>query len=187
MIILEGPDGAGKTRLAQRLSGDLGLLIQPKVVDSTTQAMVDLKLWVEQDLRQGLKARLYDRHRLISEPIYGPVVRGRMEPGFHDLRWLTTQQWMFELLRPLVIFCLPHIEVVRHNVEDDPENTTVAGQIDLIYWLYHNAASRCGITPKTSRPSQAGLPTTSSKTTSNTGYGTKDYGSDDQEPLPTVA
>jgi hypothetical protein len=142
MIILEGPDGAGKTRLAQRLSGDLGLLIQPKVVDSTTQAMVDLKLWVEQDLRQGLKARLYDRHRLISEPIYGPVVRGRMEPGFHDLRWLTTQQWMFELLRPLVIFCLPHIEVVRHNVEDDPENTTVAGQIDLIYWLYHNAASR---------------------------------------------
>ena len=80
MLIVEGPDGAGKTQLIQRLRLNLQLELMPRVVSSDTEMMVDLQEWVNEDLHAGLKRAIYDRHRLISEPIYGPVLRKEMQP-----------------------------------------------------------------------------------------------------------
>lgn len=141
MIIVEGPDGAGKTKLIQRLSLNLEIPIKPRVVSSDTEMLVDLQEWVNEDLHEGLKRALYDRHRLISEPIYGPVLRKEMQPGFADARWLRNRQQTLRQIQPYVIFCLPPLEQVRENVFKNDENWVVQESINTIYWLYFNAAS----------------------------------------------
>jgi Deoxynucleoside kinase len=145
MLIVEGPDGAGKSTLVGRLVGTLGWEVASKVVDSNTKASVDLVQWVERNVAAGLQPRIFDRHRLISEPIYGPLLRGDMEPGFNDFRWL--RQWQGRLrqeVEPLVIFCLPPLETVKANLLNDANNKAVAGIVDPMYWLYFNAAASWG-------------------------------------------
>jgi hypothetical protein len=141
MLIVEGPDGAGKSTLVERLSKDLDMYVMPKVVDKDTNPMVNLVQWVHDDVTSGLKRAMYDRHRLISEPIYGPVIRSRMEPGFDNPRWLREYQRKFRELEPFVIFCIPPIEAVLSNVDGDQDNIVVKEHIELIYWLYFNLAA----------------------------------------------
>lgn len=141
MIIVEGPDGGGKTTLLERLSEDFALPIADRVVDKQAEAMVDLQQWVETNLDEGITLTLYDRHRLISEPIYGPVLRTEPHPGFEDLYWLTLMQKKFAALKPFFIFCLPPLDVVEKNCEGE-DNSVVYPHISTIYWLYVNEAAR---------------------------------------------
>jgi len=144
VIILEGPDGAGKSRLANQLSQDLGISIEPRVVSKKAEAMTDLRAWVEVDLATWPRAAIYDRHRLISEPIYGPLLRGRMEPGFDDRQWLTRMLEKMNNLDPTIIFCLPPYEIVKANVERDIDNQVVWEYITQVYWLYFMETCRHG-------------------------------------------
>jgi len=141
MLIVEGPDGAGKTTLIERLAEDLDLPVAPRVVSKDTEFMVDMVDWVELNLADGPQRMIFDRHRLISEPIYGPVLRGTMDPGFDNLTWLYAKQQEFRQTNPFVIFCLPPVESVLRNVYSDVDNKVVRDHIDTIYWLYLNAAS----------------------------------------------
>jgi hypothetical protein len=141
MLIVEGPDGAGKTTLIQRLSEDLRLPVAERVVTKDAEPMADLVKWVEHNIACGLHPVIYDRHRLISEPIYGPALRDSVEPGFDNLRWLRNQQQRLRILNPFVIFCLPPIEMVEANVSHDDDNKVVRQNIRLIYWLYFNLAA----------------------------------------------
>lgn len=144
MVIVEGPDGAGKTTLVRRLSRELGIEPEPKVVNERAEAMTDLVAWVHKDLNQGFGRRLYDRHRLISEPIYGPLVRGHLEPGFDDLDWLALMLARFYEHCPVIIYCLPPFETVWGNVRDDPANVVVRSlsTLKLIHASYH---MRCAL------------------------------------------
>lgn len=142
MIILEGPDGAGKSLLAGRLAHDLKLPIAEKVVGSDTQPLVDLKRWTEQNIDAGFQPLIFDRHRLISEPIYGPATRSNQDPNFSDLGWMIDMTWRLYQARPLIVYCLPHLDVVRGNVmRADTNNTAVSGRIGAIYAGYVARAS----------------------------------------------
>lgn len=136
MIIVEGPDGSGKTTLLGRLAEHLERPIESRVVTKTAEAMVDLQQWVEHDLQGWPRAALYDRHRLISEPIYGPVIRGNMEPGFDRYDWLGNQLEIFSAHRPVIIWCMPPLDAVLKNLRGDPDNEVIAPHAKLIYWLY---------------------------------------------------
>lgn len=143
MIVVEGPDGAGKTQLINRLSSELGLPISPKVVDSDTRAMVNLKTWVDDNLAKGFQHTLFDRHRLISEPIYGTVMPDRVgESGFWDRRWLTRAMQKFCMIRPMVIYCLPPVGEVVKNIANDPNNAVIRPHILRIYRAYLAVAIR---------------------------------------------
>lgn len=141
MIIVEGPDGGGKTTLIMQMQDRYGLEVAPRVVDKEARAMVDLKEWVDQNLEQGLQWKLFDRHRLISETIYGPILREYAEDGFADP--INMMMWMdrFYQLKPLIIYCLPPLEVVKANVENDPDNQAVAWKIESIYQAYVSRAA----------------------------------------------
>lgn len=142
MIIVEGPDGAGKTTLIEQLKERYGLEVAPRVVTKGAEAMTDLKVWVEQNLAEGFQYRIFDRHRLVSEYIYGPLLRKEQQPGFTDLIW--SHQRLKELyndVRPILIYCLPPLELVRENVLRDPENAVVAEHIDAMYAAYVHRAS----------------------------------------------
>lgn len=142
MIVVEGPDGAGKTHLVNRLSADLGLTPEARIVDKDTNAMGDLKTWVEKDLQSWPRTALYDRHRMISEPIYGPVLRDAPNPGFENIPWVGAKLMRFRRLEPTMIFCLPPLKDVMINVMTGADNLVVADKIVEIYWLYSMEAAR---------------------------------------------
>jgi adenylate kinase family enzyme len=144
VIIVEGPDGAGKTTLIQQIASHFELPVAPRVVSKEANAMVSLKPWVEKNVSEGFQVTLFDRHRLISEPIYGSILRKTFEPGFDDFAWLYSMYTMFYNAKPLIIYCLPEYETVRANLEGDEDNTAVVHKIRRVYAQYvAKAASDC--------------------------------------------
>ena len=142
MIIVEGPDGAGKTTLLKKLQTYTQFSMADRVVSKDTKAMTDLVKWVEQNVDNGFQNVLFDRHRLISEPIYWPVMRPKPAQGFEDMAWFYTQLRKFYHARPIIIYCLPPRKVVWKNVQHDPDNVAVASQdvITKIWSGYFNKA-----------------------------------------------
>lgn len=142
MIIVEGPDGAGKTTLITQLQDRYDLEVAPRVVTKSAEAMVDLKVWVEENLAQGFQYTIFDRHRLISEFIYGPLLRKEQQPGFTDLIWSYTMlRRLYQDVKPIMIYCLPPLQVVADNVSGDFENEVVAEHIEAMYTAYVHRAS----------------------------------------------
>lgn len=138
MLVVEGCDGTGKTHLVKRLSEDLKLPIVPKAVASDMSSLVpSLKGWVEEHVDRPVRG-IYDRHRLISEPIYGTIMRGSLEDGFDDLLWLTRQWARFENQRPCVVICSPPPLTVLTNIfHDENQPPQVVVEYSRLYWSYH--------------------------------------------------
>lgn len=141
MIVVEGPDGAGKTTLIKQLQEITGLEVAPRVVSKDTEALVDLKKWTEENTAKGFQKLIFDRHRLISEPIYGAQLRAKPEPGFDDLEWFYTQMATFYEAEPIMIYCLPPFKVVWENIMADSDNQFFHGNpqaMRAIYGAYFN-------------------------------------------------
>lgn len=142
MIIVEGPDGSGKTTLIREITEAYpDLEIAPRVVSKQATAMVDLQQWVDHNLAEGLQYRLFDRHRLISEFIYGPLLRKEQQPGFTSKLWVIHSLRRLYRLKPLIIYCLPPIDVVKQNLEGDGSNSVVWDHIEGMYTAYLQRAS----------------------------------------------
>ena len=77
-----------------------------------------------------------DRHQLISHTMYGPVMKRQLFGDFQNATWLANQWEKFWATRPIVIFCLPPLEVIKENLEDDPFKVAQA-DIDVFFWNYH--------------------------------------------------
>lgn len=77
IIVVEGADNTGKTTLAVRLAHDLGgLYLKTELRPPTLDNLMDFT----EVLRQCNKYTNYtvlDRHHIISEPVYGPIIRGK--------------------------------------------------------------------------------------------------------------
>lgn len=136
MIVVEGPDGAGKTTLIKQLTEAYDIPIAPRVVTKDAEAMVDLKDWVDNQLEEGFQDVIFDRHRLISETIYGPILRTAQEAGFNELSWVGPRLKRFYELEPIIIYCLPSLETVKRNIARDDDNRVVMDQIEAIYSSY---------------------------------------------------
>lgn len=156
MIVLEGPDGGGKSTLITRLAERLDFQVEPRACNSEHGInMTTLKDWVDADLSRSVRSHgVYDRYPLISEPIYGPLTRGRMADGFEDVKWMGLALLSMYELEPLMIYCLPPLDAVRRNVQATHGMTTehmsqVNHQIRAIWHAYcHRAALDHGIHPE---------------------------------------
>lgn len=139
MIILEGPDGGGKTTLANRLHQSTGLPLHSRASDSLTGPVKDLFGWAVADLTTWGEQPLsiYDRHPLTSEHIYGPHVRGQVRPGFEMANKELANMRRFLRDNALVIICLPPFETVQANIENDENQMLgVKDNIQHIYDCY---------------------------------------------------
>lgn len=119
MFIVEGPDGAGKTTLIQRLQKELKFDVMPR--PCTSDQGVDpssLANWVNEDLSRPVHSGgFYDRYPLISEPIYGPLIRGQVATRFDDVKWFMDRLTMLQARNPVIVYCLPPRAEVLKNVD----------------------------------------------------------------------
>lgn len=137
MIIVEGPDGSGKSTLVKRIREEFSTIrIAQRVVGQNTEAMVDLKGWVEKNLDMGWQWTLFDRHRLISEPIYGSILRAYAQPGFDELTWLYKVTRRFYDIKPIIIYCIPSWQTVEQNMLTTQQPATVFKNSSKIYRAY---------------------------------------------------
>jgi hypothetical protein len=140
-IIVEGPDASGKDGLIRRL---LPLFPQFKLHEraSTSKGgpVPHLTGWVVEDMWKMPHRGpwVYNRHPLISEPIYAPIARGVTPQGlFYDDVWVTQQRASLAQ-QCVVVWCMPPASVVTHNVTEtaDTHMPGVADNIDALYGAY---------------------------------------------------
>lgn len=136
MIIVEGPDGAGKSTLVEQLREWYpSMMLAPRASSSGPEGgpVPDLYEWTHRDVHSwpNRPLSIYDRHPLISEYIYGPVIRGTIDPRFHG-----TGLHRYMSRRALLVLCLPPLNVVRRSVSAERDMAGVAAHIDTIWTLY---------------------------------------------------
>lgn len=144
-IIIEGPDGGGKTRLKEAvLTAFPSFLPHVRAADSLKGPVLEsLANWVTDDLNSHTYAWnswVYDRHPVISEPIYGPACRGGVPEMFAKAGWVSHMKTQLAH-HCLLVICQPPLDVVIDHVKRDGDNQMpgVVDNIELIYAGYRHA------------------------------------------------
>ena len=138
MIIIEGPDGSGKTNLIGRLADRFQLKVHEKFVHSTDYEGSSGDLFQRACLDivdRPNELTIYDRHPLISEYVYGPIIRGKLPA----LVWAgPVARQMVERLasNSLVVWCRPPNERLHSTVSTERDMTGVSTHIDAIAGVY---------------------------------------------------
>lgn len=136
MIIVEGPDGAGKSTLVEKLEKEWKLTREPRAVSSDAKSIKPIGPYIEEELAKKFGWRLYDRFALISSPMYISLPNRTFRDEMLDPHWLRTQYVRFTEIDPLIIYCLPPLEVVKRNCANDHTSQVVWDHIEDIYWNY---------------------------------------------------
>lgn len=79
LVIVEGCDGSGKTTLVQRARAECKRYFwaaQPSRPPKTIEQILEGSRWLAMALNFPSLDVILDRHPYISEPIYGPILRG---------------------------------------------------------------------------------------------------------------
>lgn len=135
MILLEGPDGAGKTSLLKAMVNRWDLDVMPRFA-GTHGPKDDLyrRVYEDQVSRAVKRCAIYDRHPLISEYIYGPAMGRGISTEF---LWPSARQMRHQLAHDaLLILCLPPLEEVKKNIARTEQMEGVAEKIEYIYEQY---------------------------------------------------
>jgi len=134
-IIIEGPDGAGKTTLVQELQDHFPEMeIHARFCTSKGGPIPNLAEAVYKDAKGRPSNFIYDRHPLLSEYIYNTAIPTRsIRPDF-----LSDAMGRLRLRvarHALTVFCLPPFNEVKKNTERDAEDQ-MPGVVENIFDIY---------------------------------------------------
>lgn len=144
MIIVEGPDGAGKSTLVGQLCNDFRL----GVGERAARDRRELYLYTVKDTFRALTEaivghelpKVWDR-LFYSELVYGPILRGACQ--FHTHLKYHIED-LLDTLSPPTIICLPSFDTVRRNVERTTHMDGVMDRIGEIYRSYQTMSKGLG-------------------------------------------
>lgn len=133
MIVIEGMDNTGKTTLALWLQGKIRncqLVHGGGPVRAGTQAERLMALQMASSYPRPL---ILDRVCLISEAVYGPLLRNVDSfSGFNqELLW----SWFLEM-KPLIIYCRPSLLTIKSNMDERPQMEGVSVNSDVLLNAY---------------------------------------------------
>lgn len=135
VIVLEGPDGAGKSTLAENIRREAGrryfVMVRHSCRPLTFRDADLFSSWVR-GLNPNLDA-IIDRHPLISEPIYGPILR-----GVDLLQGYSLSDRLAELERRVsrIVYCRPSTDTILRCIHSEPQLQWVVEKIDLLIAAY---------------------------------------------------
>lgn len=133
LIILEGADCTGKSTLLNKIKNEDTLVIHNGVYESRTVAF---ETYIDQIADNIYKSVILDRS-YISELIYGSIYRGEKNHEWKsEIRLL--ESMMVSYFSPLVIVCLPPIEIVLNEWQNriNTEYIKDSYTIEAIYAEY---------------------------------------------------
>lgn len=136
MIVVEGPDGSGKTTMVERLKSEFALEQIPRAANSDAEYTQPLDEWVDMVQMRAREGIILDRHQLISHLMYGPTMRRVLYGNFQNVFWLNHRLELFWESKPIVVLCLPPLDEVKANLEVD-EHKVAQADIEVFYWNYH--------------------------------------------------
>lgn len=136
MIIVEGPDGAGKSHLVQKLSAELHLPVHERASHGVEGPIANHYDWAHRDVvtMADQELAIYDRHPLISEYIYGPICRGILPPAFATSNAHVLVRMMAP--RVLVVLCRPPNERLKSSVSVQRDMPGVTENVERIAAAY---------------------------------------------------
>lgn len=132
MIIVEGIDNSGKTTIAKHIAETLGIDYVHNTIIPRGSPNEDLSEWImfiEESLMNPF-TRVFDRHPILSERIYGPALRGR--------NLLATTDYFSTLMEkaPIIVYaCLP-IEQVVETFDERPQLSRVLENLPTLIEAY---------------------------------------------------
>lgn len=136
MIVVEGPDGSGKSGIVQRISDQLKIPIHPRASTSTGGPVSQIYKWATEDVMslRWQPFSVYDRHPLISQVIYGPIIRQTVEPEFYSPHAAGLSRLFANAV--LVVYCDPGIDEVLDNVLKGKHMDGVMEHASRLYYAY---------------------------------------------------
>lgn len=160
MIIIEGMDNSGKSTLAEFIGSRTRVPVEHSPSELVRSGRYEEWLyWIEWSLLGERGHYVFDRHPILSEPVYGPVCRGR--------NLLETTSYLIELKErdPFILYCRPPDEkifnfekeeadgVIEHAVEllnayDDFFHKIIQSGFDVYVYDYTSVDSEHSILPK---------------------------------------
>lgn len=136
MIIVEGPDGAGKTGLVRKLTIEFSLPTHERASHGVAGPVDNLFEWAHRDVvtMPEQPISVYDRHPLISEYVYGPICRSTLPVGFTT----PTAHALIRMMAPrvLVVMCRPPLERLTASVTPERDMPGVTEHIERIASAY---------------------------------------------------
>ena len=147
MIVVEGPDNSGKSTLISKLTQKLGLTLLDRPHGPPKDASELRKRIKDLEPQYNNKKAIIDRHPIIGESIYGPVLRNHnMLTSIKDYEILRKTFWTSDIF---IIYCRPPMDKIMnmetHQVKDydTPEHlralkknvVSIIDAYDLKMWL----------------------------------------------------
>lgn len=136
MIVVEGPDGAGKSTMCWRLCEAFNLPLHERASHGRAGPVDNLFDWAYADVTTmaDQPIAVYDRHPLLSEYVYGPIVKSRLSDGFCS----TTAHNLIRMMARsvIVVLCRPPNERLAASVSDDRDMPGVSTNIERIGAAY---------------------------------------------------
>jgi hypothetical protein len=149
LIIVEGPDGSGKTTLIKKLEKDLYLPIHERFCNSDGSPTRNDPTWTQvtgerselfyhaytdTSTLDSQPISIYDRHAMISEYVYGPMVRGVLPPQFDSPQ--ASQMIKAIAKRSLLVLCKPPLDRLISSVRAQPQMDGVHDRTESIKAAY---------------------------------------------------
>ena len=140
MIIVDGVDNTGKTTLAQELAEKYDLPLRKSTGPQKDNPEI-VKEFIYSTLERDLQDEvIYDRHALITEKVYGPVLRGKnVLEEIEDSYYLL---YMFKQTRPLIIYTVLPAEEIKATFEERDQLEGVYENVDELYRRFNKLAGQ---------------------------------------------
>lgn len=140
-LVVEGPDGAGKTTLIRQLQEDFHWKLAPRFSTSTGGPLDDIYHRTMSNMSKPTYG-IYDRHPVISEPIYALNLERPLDPGFMSIEYHRMRTRFFtgdpqmNIPGARLILCLPPKRVIRKNLRAEVQLAGVEGNIGGLIQSY---------------------------------------------------
>lgn len=134
-IIIEGPDGAGKTELLYRLLDEYPeYRAAPRACSSLGGPLHGSKMVAYLAQYGHLDEHIYDRHPAISGVVYDAALSPKVQPDNVGAHLQNSFRWILENAK--VIYCRPPMNAIVEAVHSEPQLAGVAVKIYQIVDMY---------------------------------------------------